>query len=62
MFREKTIIKCRKDEANGKWSAKRGKVIWIAHVNISRLFRGLLRLIDDRDKVYSIDIIVNRRR
>ena len=59
---KKTIIRCRKDQANGKWSAKRGKRIWLAVMTFTRLFRSLPNIIEDRDKVYAIDIIIKRRR
>ena len=57
----KTIIRCRKNES-GKWSAKIGKITRIVDVPISRLVRLLPIIIEDKNKVNSIDIIIKRRR
>ena len=60
-MRAKTIIRCRKNEVSGRWSAKRGKIPWLSHMTFSRLFRSLPNIIEDRDKVYAIDIIIRRK-
>jgi len=59
---KKTLIHCRKGPVSGKWSAKMGKRTWIGVMTLSRLFRSLPTVIKDRNKVYSIDIIIKRRR
>ena len=60
MFREKTILKLRKDDKY--WNIRKGKNRLSFRVGISRLFRLIATLIQDKGKVYSIDIIVKRKR
>ena len=67
MFRTKTIIRARKlgkddDIFPGAWAIIRGKRTRIFHIGISRLFRLISTLIQDKGKVYSIDIIIKRRK
>ena len=64
MFREKTIIKLRKEAvtAGSYWKLRMGKTVRYPTMGISRLFRLIATAIQDKGKVYSIDIIVKRRR
>jgi hypothetical protein len=66
MYRDKTIIKLRKESKGhlweGYWSITRGTKKWHMKIGISRLFRLIATLIQDKGKVYSIDIIIKRKR
>lgn len=67
MYRDKTIIRLRKDESPWRgtrtcWNLKRGKRNRWMHVGISRLLRRVSTFIQDKDKVYSIDVVIKRRR
>ena len=67
MYRDKTIIRLRKlgkddDMFPGAWAIMRGKRTRIFHIGISRLFRLIATLIEDKGKVYSIEIVVKRKR
>ena len=67
MFRTKTIIRARKlgkddDIFPGAWAIIRGKRTRIFHIGISRLFRLISTLISDKKYIYSIDIIIKRKR
>ena len=60
MFREKTILRSRKD---GKyWNVKKGKNMLSYRIGISRLFRLVCTLLQDKGKIYDITFIVKRRR
>ena len=62
MYRDKTIIRVRKQE-NKWWKITRGtKEIYPHAIGISRLFRLVSTLISDKKYIYSIDIIVRRKR
>lgn len=61
MYRDKTIIRLRK-EGIGFWEIRLGKRRIFRHRGISRLLRLISTLVQDKDKVYAIDIIVKRRR
>ena len=60
-MRDKTIIKIRKPWAT-YWKLSMGKTVRYPTVGISRLFRLIATLIQDKGKVYSIDIIIKRKR
>lgn len=67
MFREKTIIRIRKREKptlglKPYWKIRRGTYFMLLKtMGISRLFRLLSTLIQDKHKVYSIDVVIKRR-
>ena len=61
MFREKTILRIRREE-KGFWSIRKGKNKAAIRLGISRLFRLISTLIQDKGKIYAIDITVKRRR
>ena len=63
MYRDKTIIRCRKikEIMRYPWHIKIGNRI-IPEAGISRMLRLVSKLIEDKAKVYSIDIIIKRRK
>lgn len=61
MYRDKTIIRLRKPWGT-YWKVTMGKKVRYPTVGISRLFRLVSTLIQDKNKVYAIDIIVKRRK
>ena len=63
MYRDKTIIKVRKQVVTGNyWKLRMGKVVRYPTMGISRLFRLISTLISDKKYIYSIDIIIKRHR
>lgn len=66
MFQKKTVIKITKVKDNGilasAWKIKRGKRTNYAKMGISRLMRLISTYIDEKDKVYDIEIVVKRKR
>ena len=61
MYREKTIIRLRK-HGRSYWLLKLGKQLYCPKLGISRLFRLISTLVQDKGKVYSIDVLIKRRR
>ena len=61
MYKDKTIIRLRK-HGNSYWKLRMGKTVRYPRIGISRLFRLVSTLIADKGKVYSIDIIIKRRK
>ena len=65
MYRDKTIIRCRKDlhpkAVKNSWDIKRGKYSYYGTIGISRLLRLIATLVQDKGAVYSIDIIIKRK-
>ena len=61
MFREKTIIKLR-SHGRQYWKLSMGKKVRYPAMGLSRLLRLVTTLIEHKNKVYAIDIIVKRRR
>ena len=62
MYRDKTIIQLRRGLSKGIWKIKRGKRTLVTKIGISRLLRLISTLVQDKGKVYSIDIIIKRKR
>ena len=65
MYRDKSIIRLRKNPTYIRghyWDIKMGKFHTFRGIGISRLFRLIATLIQDKGKVYSIDIIIKRKR
>lgn len=59
-MRPKTILRLRKSAES--WSISCGMVTDTLEIGISRLFRLISTWIIDKDNVYSIDIVIKRRK
>ena len=63
MYRDKTIIRVRKEsQFKGLWRIRKGKYVAFRSMGISRVLRLISTLIQDKKFIYSIDIIIKRRR
>ena len=63
MYRDKTIIRLRKEPKTRKlWQVKKGNNIGYKSMGISRLFRLIATLVQDKGDVYSIDVVIKRKK
>ena len=67
MYRDKTIIHARLEAKclfglKPAWKIMQGTHLYLRAIGISRLFRLISTLITDKKYIYSIDIIVKRRK